>query len=54
MMETKASYPDCDHDSAGENAMEQGGVDDLHVRVKTGVQGVPQMAVNNEILVDSP
>ena len=34
--------------------MDQGGGDDLHVRVETGVQGVPQMALNDKILVDSP
>ena len=50
MMETEASYPDCDHDCKEEDAMDQGGGDDLHVQVETGVQGVPQMAVNEEIV----
>ena len=49
MMETEASYLDCDHDCK-EDAMDQGGGDDLHVRVETEVQGVPQMAVNEEIV----
>ena len=53
MMDTEASHPDCDHDCKEEDAMDQGGGDDLHVRVETGVQGVPQMAVNDRILVDS-
>ena len=54
VMETEASHPDCDHDCKEEDAMDQSGGDDLHVRVETVVQGVPQMAVNNKILVDSP
>ena len=54
MMETEASYHDCDHDNAGDDTMDQGDGDDLHGHVEAGVQGVPQVAADTTMLADNP
>ena len=54
MMETEASYHDCDHDIGGDDTMDQGDGDDLHGHVEAGVQGVPQVAADTTMLVDNP